>query len=689
MISHNEALTLISARQDQMLDPIVEHELNAHLATCDSCRAFARSTDALTQGLRTLPYLPASPTVRRAVLDRVEQGRSPWARLSGLLPVAPGPALSTVALIALVMIVGFFTFNRFVLQDPGDNDSGSSLQLASQPTEQVRMTETAEATRTQEPTATDEVTAASTEPTATDEPTEKAATEEQTEAAPTETEAPSPTETTPPEPTNTAEPEPTATSEPTPDPTDEPEPTETPEQVAGFGSAGTEDAEATEDIADLTIASSESTEEITPEPTATVEPTATNEPTPEPTATIEPTPEPTATTEPTPEPTATIEPSPEPTATTEPTATAEPTESPTPEQPQIVPINNTTQVTVPEETDEPTAETATEIASGETDEAPTIGPVGGQEAGGGEGQIEPMDPEATSQAEVPDAQRAGGGEPESTRDLAEASQPYQSIAGDPGGRLVLTDGRMIFDDQAHAPALTTPAGRTLQTVSAEGGEAVALCDTAGTCTDISSGSRDGEAQDTPLGIIGAEAIYLRYENGAIEYRRSSVEGDTVLSDELLYSGDSSSEPQGAVYYENDRLWIPTVSGSWVILGSNEGSLLPGSYTNPQLVRFAETDQGLLVGYESGGELIIARGEDPGTPILILPFGGADFDISPRGDRIVVSTGSSIDIYDLSGALITTYGSDNVSPGTVLWLNSGIVYLDQASGALNQIPESAS
>ena len=33
MISHNEAQALISARQDQLLDPIAEHELNAHLAT--------------------------------------------------------------------------------------------------------------------------------------------------------------------------------------------------------------------------------------------------------------------------------------------------------------------------------------------------------------------------------------------------------------------------------------------------------------------------------------------------------------------------------------------------------------------------------------------------------------------------------------------------------------------------------
>ena len=52
MISHQEAEVLISARQDAPLDPIVERELQAHLATCDSCRAFAVATEKLTAGMR-------------------------------------------------------------------------------------------------------------------------------------------------------------------------------------------------------------------------------------------------------------------------------------------------------------------------------------------------------------------------------------------------------------------------------------------------------------------------------------------------------------------------------------------------------------------------------------------------------------------------------------------------------------
>src|SRR5690625_1172786 len=102
MISHHEAEVLISARLDHPLDPIAERELNAHLATCPSCRAFAESSGALAASLRELPYLPASATVSRGVMARIEEGRSPWARFGGILNTNPGPALSTFAVIAVL-----------------------------------------------------------------------------------------------------------------------------------------------------------------------------------------------------------------------------------------------------------------------------------------------------------------------------------------------------------------------------------------------------------------------------------------------------------------------------------------------------------------------------------------------------------------------------------------------------------
>ena len=698
MISHNEAQALISARQDQMLDPIAEHELSAHLATCDSCRAFARSTDSLTQGLRTLPYMPASPAVRRAVLERVEQGRSPFARFAGMFESSPGPALSTLAIIALVLVLGFFALNRFVLQDGGNGDNGQR-QLASQPTAQAPATETPSLAFTTNPTETPANLAADETPAPTDEPTETPA---PTRAAATE----APTETA----AATETPAPTATSEATLEPTA----TETP--AGGMGAAG----EPTEEPADLTLASASETVEPTattaptaePTATATLEPTATNEPTPEPTATNEPTPEPTATNEPTPEPTATTAPTPEPTATTaptpEPTATAQPTpkpkatEKPTEEgPPPIVPIDGSqpidTQAGEPtpdniagRATDEQTAPDSTKASQ----EIPTIEPIDGETVKGTEStvsQIEPVGPaETPATDETPETTPEDVVQAETVEDLEGASELYSDIEGDPGGRLILTnDGRMVFGDQPHAPTMVTPAGRTLETVDADGGSAVALCDDAEVCTDVSSGSREGSATDMPLGIIGAEVIYVRETGDTVEYRRSAVEGQDVIADEVLYSGDSQSAPQGAVYYEDDRLWIPTVAGDWVMLSDSEGTLLPGGYANPQLVRFAGTDQGLMLGFVAEGQLVITEAESPATSIMTLPFSGADFDISPAGDQVVVSTGSSIDIYDMSGALVVSYSSPDIRPGTVLWLNSGIVYVNTASGALYQIPETAS
>lgn len=642
MISHREAQALISARQDQVLDPLAEQELNAHLATCDSCRAFAHSTDALTQGLRTLPYMPASPAVRRAVLDRVEQGRSPFARLGGIFGAAPGPALSTLAIIALVALLGVFALNRFVLQDQGgDGDNGQ--QLASAPTEQAPAREMPTFTVTPEPTTT-------TAPTETPKPT-KEPTQEPTEA-PTET-------TTPTEAPATETPEPTVA--PTEAPTREPTAESTPEPTA----------EPTQEPADLTIAS-EATEPPTEEPTA--EPTATSEPTPEPTEAPTETSEPTATDEPTPGP------------------TEAPTETPTEEvAPQIVPIDGSQPVDAPE--DSGSTAPGQGSAGGEkmSRPVPTIEPVDGQTVTGPDGQIEPI--ETPGETDTPEAVTGQGGqtpetaEPESVADLEAASVPYQDIAGDPSGRLLLTnEGRMVFGDQPHAPQLMTPAGRMLQSVDVDGGTAVALCDEGGTCTDVSSESREGAATDTPLGIIGADVVYVREANGAVEYRRAAVESDTVIADEMLYRGNAQDVPEGPVYLESDRFWIPTVGGDWIMLSDTEGSLLPGSGADPQLVRFADTGEGLLMGYVANGQLVIADATQPATPILSLPFAGADFDIAPGGTQVVISSGSSIDVYDMEGTLVTSYESESVQTGTVLWLNSGIVYAIADSAALYQIPE---
>lgn len=717
MISHNEAQTLISARQDQPLDPIVERELSAHLAICDTCRAFAQSTDALTQGLRSLPYLPASPTVRDAVMGRVEQGRSPWARLSnafsGSFNTAPGPALSTLAIIALVLIVGFFAFNRFVLQD-GEGPEDNRQQLASQPTQQAMETQTAEATEsvmgfeekeTPEPTATD---AATEEPAATEtsEPTQADAAQttlaDETEAAPQPTDEPAPTETTAPEPTD--EPEPTATTEPEPTATSEPVPTETPDPEQ---TATTEDAVGGEGAANTTMLAPSTPEDVPPteEPVDLTQQAPGEPSTPVAKETIESTPVATGTPESTmpSTPTATVEPTPEstPAPTQEPTATptTEPEED---EAPPIVPIGEAPDDTAEEEptptteaTAEPTAEESQEPTSAPTAEAtvetesPQIEPIG-------DGPDDaPIESEATSTPDEGEIQQIEEGEtPEATepassddtRDLAEVSELYQDIAGE-GDRLLLTEqGRMEFGNVPHAPVLVTEAGRTLEPLTTDNGDAISLCDSSGSCMDISSGTKDGAATDAPIGVAGGSVLYVRTADGVVQYRQVTVEGESVVDDVVLLDGDASIAPQGAVYELGNRFWIPTSNGSWVILAEGEGTVAAGLGGAPQLVRFAPSAEPPLIGYVANGQLVIAPANEPGSPVTQIPFGGVDFDMSPSGDRVAVSDGTAINIYDRSGALVTSYAADDRSPGTVLWLNGGIVYLDTSSGALYQIPE---
>ena len=70
-LSHSEAEQLISTRLDTPLPPDQNRILLAHLSTCPTCRAFAAQIEAMTQGLRGLPMLPASPTVSRQVRERI------------------------------------------------------------------------------------------------------------------------------------------------------------------------------------------------------------------------------------------------------------------------------------------------------------------------------------------------------------------------------------------------------------------------------------------------------------------------------------------------------------------------------------------------------------------------------------------------------------------------------------------
>jgi hypothetical protein len=476
-LSHAEAQALVSARLDGPLDPVAERELNSHLATCESCRAFNLSAVQLARGLQGLPRMPASPAVTRAVFAEVTAPRSGLSRLLTRLPENTLPVATAVAAAVIVLFVGVFGVLR-VLDDDEPNvipalvDPTADTNVAQQrmpteepaagemtvesaaPTDDVETASTETASRPTESVAGQPtVSTAATEPvddgaggsTVSADQTQDAAEEagpplttapEQTES-PTEegddpannlrlgeNESPEATaqgsETVEPTATSTLwptkEPQPTATS--TLWPTREPEPTAEPtSEPAPTGEPAGETevpTESTDGVAEIGPSGQSTARAETPE--------VTDQPTGEPTAIttpIDPTLEPTTTVEPTPETTATTEPTAEPTATVAPTVepTAEPTATPEP-------------TVAPEPTPEPTVAPTPAIVP--RDQTPIVeeGDVT-PEADDGTGAAVTEESVTDSQAIVPSDDEAGtGGEDASGEGNGEAGNGDQAQGGE-------------------------------------------------------------------------------------------------------------------------------------------------------------------------------------------------------------------------------------------------------------------
>lgn len=112
MIGHREAEALISARLDGPLDPAANRELAAHLATCDECRAFAEQMHLMARGIRDLPVLAPSPTVRRGVYDHIDKRRTSRSWLPSRGALAP-LALAAVLVLVIAGTVLAATLPRF------------------------------------------------------------------------------------------------------------------------------------------------------------------------------------------------------------------------------------------------------------------------------------------------------------------------------------------------------------------------------------------------------------------------------------------------------------------------------------------------------------------------------------------------------------------------------------------------
>jgi predicted anti-sigma-YlaC factor YlaD len=338
MIGHREAQALISARLDGPLDPVANRELSDHLAACPECHAFAEQMHMLSRGLRDIPLLPPSPTVRRAVYDHIENKRPAWSWLPVRGKLAP---MAVAALLALVVTgtVMAFALPRF----QGDD----AVRIGAPIFENRTTVDVASVTETStlEPTATPRPAETATA-TATPEPTAKPTETEQVPTARATLAIVFATETATPVPADTA----TATLE-SAIPSLPPVATATGAVIAAEAPSGTP-------VPWRETATPESTATgtatVEPSATASAAATATNSPTTEPTETVPPT----ATETATPEPTATRMP-PTPTATDVPTATS------TPEPPTA------TATDVPTETVTPTLEATATATATATELPPT------------------------------------------------------------------------------------------------------------------------------------------------------------------------------------------------------------------------------------------------------------------------------------------------------------------------------
>ena len=465
MIGHREAQALISARLDGPLDAAANRELAAHLSTCDECRAFADQMQMMARGIRDLPLLAPSPTVRRGVYDHIDGRRSGWSWLPSRGRLAP---LAIAALLVLVVAgtVLAATLPRF--REPEDPvrigapvvETGTAVAAMAPTeaeTETVTVTAGATATPSLEATAT-----ATVLPTATPEPFDVRFATETAPSVPevTATMSPVATATTapaiatattaPPEATATAPPTATATLAPTvPPPTDvPPTTTATPDVIAaGAPSATPIRATATSPPPatstprpvtptpappPATFTAVPATPTLTPEPpTATIVPTATLAPTATPTVTVAPATA-TATATATLEPTATATPVP-PTPTLEPTPTATATSVP--------PTATATATATPEP-----AATATEAPSATATEAPAAQSVGPP-------TIAPRDAtgDAAPAATAPSRRvRTAGGETATVTPEAVEIDPTAT----PTPRLVATSGPVVATVTPLAPAET-------------------------------------------------------------------------------------------------------------------------------------------------------------------------------------------------------------------------------------------
>jgi protein SCO1/2 len=118
------ALSARADNEDPGMDPEV---LDAHLARCAGCIAFARQTDELRRRMRVRPA-PAVPDLSAQILLAIPEGPAPRNRFSGGRSLS-APGVAIVAAAVVIVLLAAFLGGRLLAGGSGSNQVASVNQV--------------------------------------------------------------------------------------------------------------------------------------------------------------------------------------------------------------------------------------------------------------------------------------------------------------------------------------------------------------------------------------------------------------------------------------------------------------------------------------------------------------------------------------------------------------------------------
>ena len=322
---------------------------------------------------------------------------------------------------------------------------------------------------------------------------------------------------------------------------------------------------------------------------------------------------------------------------------------------------------------------------------------GGDDNGSGNPDIEPT--------LGGDNQRGNSGRGGAGGQLESVAQEsgYGAFSGQTQGMSLYLDqnGELMLSQVPDFTWLQRDDGYSLGSGTSDSGvQGVQVCDPDNRCgvySYVADGEQDVDRNaaginDVPVAWLSSNSVLFMHITGdGVTYVAATLDpesGSFVNTQELL-SGDHLLEvTENGAFYGNNGVLVPARE-SWLYLSPDGGSRVLGAnvYQNISLVR-VHNALGLIT-YVGDGNLVVASLEDPGNARGSIGFSGVDYDLAPNGEMLVVSTGSSIQIVDLAGGVIAEYPAEGqIWPGGVLWVESGVLFVDVNTGNVWQIPNAA-